>query len=104
MFAIAAGFVVRAIAGAVAIEVEMSSWLLICTTLLALFLGFSKRRYELMLLKEEARHHRQVLDEYSPQFLDMMIGIVTTSTITSYLLYTISEETVRRFQTKESAA
>jgi 4-hydroxybenzoate polyprenyltransferase len=100
VFAIAAGFVLRAVAGAVAIEVEMSSWLLICTTLLALFLGFSKRRSELLLLKGEAGSHRQVLDEYNPLFLDMMIGIVTASTVMSYLLYTISEETVRHFQTK----
>lgn len=100
VFAIAAGFVLRAVAGALAIRVEMSSWLLVCTTLLALFLGFGKRRYELLLLKEDAGHHRQVLDEYNPHFLDMMIGIVTAATVTSYTLYTISEETSQRFRTR----
>lgn len=100
VLAIAAGFVLRAVAGALAIGVEMSSWLLVCTTLLALFLGFSKRRSELLLLKEDAGHHRQVLDEYNPHFLDMMIGIVTAATVTCYTLYTISPETSQRFHTR----
>jgi 4-hydroxybenzoate polyprenyltransferase len=100
IFAVALGFVLRAVAGAVVIGVEISSWLLICTTLLALFLGFSKRRYELLLLREDAGNHREVLEEYSPHFLDMMIAIVTASTVTSYALYTASEETVQRFHTR----
>ncbi len=100
VFAVALGFVLRAVAGAVVIQVEISSWLLVCTTLLALFLGFSKRRYELLLLQEEAGNHRQVLEEYNPQFLDMMIAIVTASTVTSYAIYTVSEETVQRFHTR----
>jgi len=100
VFAVALGFVLRAVAGAVVIRVEISSWLLVCTTLLALFLGFSKRRYELLLLQEEAGNHRQVLEEYNPHFLDMMIAIVTASTVTSYALYTTSEETVQRFHTR----
>ena len=99
VFAIAFGFVMRVVAGAVVIEVEISHWILICTTLLALFLGFSKRRHELTLLGDGASSHRNVLADYSPQFLDMMIGIVTASTVMSYTLYTVSEETVRRFQT-----
>lgn len=99
VFAIAAGFVLRAMGGAIVIGVEMSNWLLICTTLLSLFLGFSKRRYELLLLKEGAGGHRQVLEEYNPRFLDMMIGVVTASTLTSYTLYTVSEETIQRFHT-----
>lgn len=100
VFAVALGFVLRAVAGAVVIQVEISSWLLVCTTLLALFLGFSKRRYELLLLQEEAGNHRQVLEEYNPHFLDMMIAIVSASTVTSYALYTTSEETVQRFHTR----
>lgn len=100
IFALALGFVLRAVAGAVVIGVEISSWLLICTTLLALFLGFSKRRYELLLLREDAGDHREVLAEYNPHFLDMMIAIVTASTVTSYALYTASEETVQRFHTR----
>ena len=99
VFAIASGFVLRVVGG-VAIQVEISHWLLLCTTLLALFLGFSKRRYELVLLGEEAAGHRQVLEEYSPYFLDMMIGIVTASTVMSYAFYTVSEETVRKFHTR----
>ena len=83
-----------------AIPVEMSDWLLICSSLLALFLGFSKRRHELVLLGEEARWHRHVLEEYDTRFLDMMIGIVTASTMMSYTLYTVSEETVRKFHTR----
>ena len=100
IFAVALGFVLRAVAGAVVIGVEISSWLLICTTLLALFLGFSKRRYELLLLREDAGTHREVLDEYNPHFLDMMIAIVTAATVTSYALYTASEETLQRFHTR----
>ncbi|HEX8679467.1 MAG TPA: decaprenyl-phosphate phosphoribosyltransferase [Chthoniobacterales bacterium] len=100
VFAIASGFVLRAWGGAEAIQVEMSSWLLVCTTLLALFLGFSKRRYELALLKERAMEHRRVLADYDPRFLDMMIAIVTASAVTCYALYTVSEETVARFHTK----
>jgi 4-hydroxybenzoate polyprenyltransferase len=100
VFAIAAGFVLRVIGGAVAIQVEMSHWLLLCATLLALFLGFSKRRHEISLLGEHSASHRQVLEQYSQGFLDMIIGIVTAATVMSYALYTVSEETVRRFHTK----
>jgi 4-hydroxybenzoate polyprenyltransferase len=99
VFSIAAGFVLRVAAGAVVIDVVMSHWLLICTMLLALFLGFSKRRYELVNLANDASLHRRVLAEYDPLFLDMMIGIVTSVTVIGYVLYTISEETVQRFHT-----
>ncbi|MGA2623655.1 MAG: decaprenyl-phosphate phosphoribosyltransferase [Bacteroidota bacterium] len=99
VMAIAGGFVLRVIAGAVLIDVPTSVWLLICTVLLSLFLGFSKRRHELMLLEGHAESHRSVLQYYSPYFLDQMIGIVTASTVMSYALYTISEETIRKFGT-----
>lgn len=99
VFAIAAGFVLRVAAGAVVIGVAMSHWLVICTLLLALFLGLSKRRYELVTLSGEGKLHRQVLAEYNPLFLDMMIGIVTSATVVSYALYTVSQETVQRFHT-----
>jgi 4-hydroxybenzoate polyprenyltransferase len=99
VFAIAAGFVLRVVAGAVVIGVVMSHWLLICTMFLALFLGFSKRRYELMALAGDASLHRRVLAEYNPLFLDMMIGIVTSATVVAYTLYTVSNETVNRFGT-----
>jgi 4-hydroxybenzoate polyprenyltransferase len=94
------GFVLRAVGGAVAVEVEVSSWLILCTFLLALFLGFSKRRQEIVRLKEAGEGHRSVLTDYSPQFLDTMIGIVTAATLMSYALYTTSEQTVQKFHTR----
>ncbi len=98
---IAAGFVLRVLAGAVLISVPTSEWLIICTVLLSLFLGFSKRRHEITVLEVQANTHRTVLQHYSPYFLDQMIGIVTASTVMSYALYTISEETVRKFNTHD---
>ncbi len=96
---ISAGFVLRVIGGALLINVGASEWLIICTVLLSLFLGFSKRRHEITILESQAHTHRAVLEHYSPYFLDQMIGIVTASTVMSYALYTISEETVRKFGT-----
>ncbi len=96
---IAIGFVLRAIAGAVVIHVEFSSWLLLCTILLALFLGLSKRRHELVLLGENAQSHRKILEEYSPHLLDQMIGVVTASTLMAYALYTMAPETKLKFGT-----
>lgn len=99
VFANASGFVLRAVAGAAVVGVVLSHWLLICTTLLSLFLGFAKRRSELTLLKEGAGAHRRVLADYDSRFLDLMIGVVAASTVTSYTLYTVSDDTVRRFGT-----
>jgi 4-hydroxybenzoate polyprenyltransferase len=99
VFSIAAGFVLRVVAGAVVIDVMMSHWLLICTMLLALFLGFSKRRCELVALATDAGLHRRVLTEYDARFLDMMIAIVTSATVLAYTLYTVSHETIQRFHT-----
>jgi len=96
VFAIAAGFVLRVMAGAVVIDVVMSHWLLVCSMLLALFLGFSKRRCELVTLTEDASQHRHVLGEYDLPFLDVLIGIVTSAVIVGYTLYTISSETIAR--------
>jgi 4-hydroxybenzoate polyprenyltransferase len=96
---LAFGFVLRAIAGAVAIDVAFSNWLLICTLLLALFLALAKRRQELMLLAGNAAEHRRILGEYSPYLLDQMIAVVTASTVVSYALYTLAPETVARFGT-----
>jgi 4-hydroxybenzoate polyprenyltransferase len=101
VFSIAGGFVLRLIGGAVVIDVVMSHWLLICTVLLALFLGFSKRRGELLSLAKDASLHRRVLAEYNPLFLDLMIGIVTSATLVSYILYTVSVDTVQRFHTDQ---
>ena len=97
---IAMGFVIRAAAGAMAIEVIISSWLLVCTTFLALFLGLSKRRHELVLLEEGAGSHRRILAEYSPALIDQMIAVVTASTVMAYALYTMSAETVAKFGTR----
>jgi 4-hydroxybenzoate polyprenyltransferase len=97
---IAIGFVLRAVAGAVVIDVAISHWLLVCTVLLALFLALSKRRHELTLLAEGAAEHRRILGEYSPYLLDQMIGVVTASTLIAYIFYTISPETVQNFQTE----
>lgn len=94
------GFVLRVVSGAIIINVPTSEWLIICTILLSLFLGFSKRRSELVLLENTANTHRSVLTKYSPHFLDQMIGIVTASTVMSYALYAISEETILKFGTK----
>lgn len=96
---IAFGFVLRAVAGAVAIEVEVSSWFLICTILLALFLGLAKRRHELQLLEAKASAHRESLSKYTTQLLDQLIAAVTSSTILAYALYTLGEETVSKFGT-----
>jgi 4-hydroxybenzoate polyprenyltransferase len=100
VLAIALGFVLRAVAGGVVIHVEVSSWLLICTILLALFLGLGKRRHELVLMENSAGEHRQILKDYSPYLLDQMIAVVTASTVVAYALYTMSSETVTKFGTK----
>jgi 4-hydroxybenzoate polyprenyltransferase len=94
---VAAGFLIRVIAGGVAIKVDISAWLLICTFLLALFIALSKRRHELIFLEKEASSHRPILKEYSPYLLDQMISVVTASTVIAYCLYTISEETIAKF-------
>jgi 4-hydroxybenzoate polyprenyltransferase len=96
---IAFGFVLRVAAGAAVIGVPMSHWLLVCTILLALFLAFSKRRHELVLLADEARGHRRILQEYSPYLLDQMIGVVTASTLMAYIFYATSAETAEKFGT-----
>lgn len=97
VLSISAGFVLRAVAGAEAIAVPISSWLLICTFLLAIFLALCKRRHELLLLEENAESHRASLQEYSPALLDQMIAVVTSSTLVAYSLYTLWPETVTKF-------
>jgi 4-hydroxybenzoate polyprenyltransferase len=99
VFAIAAGFVIRAVAGGVIINVPVSPWLIICTFLLMTFLGFSKRRHELVLLEARAIDHRTSLREYSPYFLDQMISVVTASTVVAYAIYTASPEVIRKLGT-----
>jgi 4-hydroxybenzoate polyprenyltransferase len=97
---VAIGFVLRAVAGAVAIDVAISGWLLICTVLVALFLALGKRRHEYLTLHGDAAAHRPILAEYSEGFLDQMIAVVTASTVTAYALYTMSPETVAKFHSR----
>jgi 4-hydroxybenzoate polyprenyltransferase len=96
VISIAAGFVLRAVAGAYAIEVTISPWLLICTILLALFLALSKRRSEL-LASDNPAAYRPVLEEYNLAFLDQLIAIVTSCTVLAYILYTFSDQTMQKF-------
>ena len=94
------GFVIRVLAGTELAAVRPSDWLIICTITISLFLGFSKRRHELVLIGNNANNHRKVLTHYSIPFLDQMIAVATACTVMSYALYTISAETVSRFGTR----
>ena len=94
IFTIAAGFLLRAAAGAVVLDIPISSWLLTCMGLLALFLGLGKRRAELVLLEEGATEHRRILQEYSVPMLDQLISIVTAATIIAYTLFTTTAPTL----------
>jgi 4-hydroxybenzoate polyprenyltransferase len=99
VLSVSLGFVLRAVAGAVAIGVVISDWLLICTILLALFLTLAKRRHELTSLSEAASGHRKILAEYSPYLLDQMISVVTASLVTAYAFYTTAPDTREKFAT-----
>lgn len=90
VFSIAAGFVLRAVGGAVAVDVYISPWLYVLTVLLSLFLGISKRRHELHLLEEGSGAFRQVLTEYSAPMLEEMLNVVTASTVIAYSIYTFT--------------
>lgn len=93
---IAIGFVVRVASGGVAISVPVSNWLYLCTLLLAVFLGFAKRRHELASLHADAVGHRTVLSAYSLPLLDQLITVVAASCILSYGLYSVSAETIEK--------
>lgn len=97
---IATGFVLRVMLGAYAVGVPASYWLLLCTFTVALFLGFGKRRAELLMLESTAATHRPVLEHYSPVFLDQMIAIVTSATLVCYILYTVDTRTAEVFHTR----
>ncbi len=88
---IASGFVLRAVGGGLVIDVAISTWLIMCTILLSLFLAFCKRRTELAVL-ERPTEHRAILSEYSIEFIDQMISVVTASTVVAYMFYTASPE------------
>jgi 4-hydroxybenzoate polyprenyltransferase len=99
VLAVALGFVVRAMAGAVAINVVFSNWLVVCTLFLALFLSLSKRRNEISLMEGEAHTHRGVLFHYTIPYLDQLILIVAGGAIITYTIYTCSPEVVVRLGT-----
>ena len=101
VIAISLGFVLRAVAGAFAISVQFSDWLLVCTLLLALFLALAKRRHELVTL--DGTEHREILAEYSPYLLDQMISVVTASCLMAYAFYTLAPETVEKYRTDRLA-
>jgi len=98
VMSISIGFVIRAIAGAVVAGVSFSSWLILCTFMLSLFWGFSKRRGELTFLEDGARH-RKILEEYSVAFLDLMLGVVASMTLMSYVMYTVSPNAIQNLGT-----
>ena len=98
---IAIGFVLRVVAGGVAIDVPVSNWLYLCTLLLALFLGFAKRRHELSSLAGDAGAHRSNLSEYSLPMLDQFIAVTAASCILAYGLYTVSPDTVKHVGTDD---
>lgn len=93
---IASGFVLRAISGAVIIGVEVSEWLVLCTSMVALLVGFGKRRHELVLLESAAGNHRRSLSDYSISFLDSIMNICAGAAVLTYALYTRADETVQR--------
>ncbi len=99
VFVIAGGFVLRALAGAVAIAAEISPWLLLCTLLLALFLALCKRRHEKVVLEGVSSDTRDSLRAYSERLLDQLIAIVAAATIVCYALYTLWPDTVLKFGT-----
>ncbi len=96
---IAVGFVLRAVGGAEAVDVEISNWLLVCTILIALFIAGATRRPEIVRRAGRATGTRPILGEYSAYLLDQMIGVVTASTLIAYVFYTISPETQAKFGT-----
>ncbi|HET9113617.1 MAG TPA: decaprenyl-phosphate phosphoribosyltransferase [Burkholderiales bacterium] len=95
VFIIAAGFMLRILAGTLGVGIPPSQWLLLCGLMVTLFLGFAKRRAEMIELTADKTAHRKVLAYYSPVLLDKMIGITATGVIMSYSLYTMSPDTIR---------
>ncbi len=94
VFALAAFFLLRLLGGASAIQVEASIWLLLCGGLLALYLGFAKRRHELLLLGDDSTEHRRVLGDYGTALLDQMSAVLLAVTVVSYIMYTVSPSKV----------
>ncbi len=99
VMSIAAGFVLRALAGALIIDVAFSGWLIITSFLLAMFLALGKRRHEMVALKDGGKNHRKILEQYSTYFLDQLISIVTPAVLVCYLIYVISPDVKERLGT-----
>jgi 4-hydroxybenzoate polyprenyltransferase len=97
VFCVASGFILRILAGASAVNIVASPWLIITTFLLSLFLGLAKRRHELVLLNNSSNDHRPVLSHYSLLLIDQLISVVTPVTLITYLLYTLDASTIARF-------
>ncbi|MFM9904942.1 MAG: decaprenyl-phosphate phosphoribosyltransferase [Pyrinomonadaceae bacterium] len=93
---IASGFVLRAVSGAFLIGVAPSEWLVLCTSMVALLIGFGKRRHEIVLLDQNAENHRRSLSDYSVDFLDSIMNICAAAAVITYALYTRADETVAR--------
>jgi 4-hydroxybenzoate polyprenyltransferase len=93
---LAAGFVLRVVGGAVAIDVPVSRWLLLCAYLLALYLALGKRRSELALLGDDAGTHREVLGHYTLGLVDQAISVVLGATVLAYTLYTVAPDTIAK--------
>jgi len=100
VFVVATGFVLRVLGGGLVIRVVISSWLIVCTVLLSLFLALCKRRHELVLIGDNAREHREVLSHYTAHLLDQMISVVASATVMAYALYTLAPETAQKFGTR----
>jgi 4-hydroxybenzoate polyprenyltransferase len=96
---IAAGFVMRVVAGGYATDIEISTYLLLCTALLALFLGFGKRRHELTSARNQAAAQRAALESYSKRGLDVALFATAAATVATYLVYTLDSHTRAFFQT-----
>ncbi|MHB1354556.1 MAG: decaprenyl-phosphate phosphoribosyltransferase [Anaerolineae bacterium] len=96
---VAAGFVLRVLAGALVVHVSrFSPWLYVCTTFVALFIAINKRRHEMILLSSNANHHRAILEQYSLEFLNDMSALVTAATVVAYSFYTFSAPNVPKNQ------
>jgi len=100
VFCLGVFFLLRILAGSVVIKVALSYWIIFMVVLLALFLGFNKRRQELRLLEQKTTIYRKVLDKYNVYFIDQMISVITSSIVVVYMLYTIDARTVKEFGTK----
>lgn len=94
VFMIAAGFMLRILAGTLGVGIVPSRWLLLCGLMVTLFLGFAKRRAELLALREDAGGHRRALQDYGPAFLDNMISVCAAGVLVTYSLYTVDAATV----------